>query len=57
MDQLRVEKYLDKRGMDKDQRLVRDNGGQYLKNFLVEFAAFVKQETLTEVTRSIKLLR
>ena len=57
MEQNRIEKYLKKKGADPKQRVQRDNGGQYLKNLLLEFAVFVRDETLIEVQRDIKKLR
>ena len=57
MEQNRIENFLNKRGADPKQRVKRDNGGQYLKNLLLEFAAFVRDETLIEVQRDVKKLR
>ena len=57
MEQNRIENFLNKRGADPKQTVKRDNGGQYLKNLLLEFAAFVRDETLIEVQRDVKKLR
>lgn len=57
MEQNRIDNYIRKMGLDPKQRIERDNGGQYLKNFMLEFSKFVADETLIEVQREIKKLR
>lgn len=57
MEQNRIDNFLSKRGANPKQRIERDGGGQYLKNLLLEFASFVRDETLIEVQRDIKKLR
>ena len=37
-----------KRGVKLDERVNRDNGGQYLDNFLIEFAKVVREDLLNE---------
>jgi hypothetical protein len=49
-----VIKYLEKRGMDPRQRVKRDHGGQFLDNFLVEFAREVKERTINQTISVIK---
>jgi hypothetical protein len=34
-----------------------DNGGQYLDNFLLEFAKFVRSETINEIVGELKFKR
>lgn len=57
MTKEQVEKYLDNKGMDPKERVKRDNGGQFLSNFLVEFARDVKNKTLNDVVTEIKKRR
>lgn len=52
-----IENFIKSRGGDCNQRIERDNGGQYLINFLKEFASFVKEETLIDVQKEIKKMR
>lgn len=49
--------FLNKRDIDPKQRIKRDNGGQYLDNFLIEFAKHVKQQVLIEVHHKVKQMR
>ena len=57
MQQNRIDNYMAKKEIDPKHRIPRNGGGQYLKNFLLEFAKFVRDETLIEVQRDIKKLR
>lgn len=57
MEQNRIDNYIRKMGLNPKQRIERDNGGQYLKNFMLEFSKFVADETLIEVQREIKKMR
>lgn len=52
-----IENFIKSRGGDCKQRIERDGGGQYLVNFLKEFASFVKEETLIGVQKEIKKMR
>lgn len=57
MKKKHIENYLEKRGMNPKQKLERDRGGQFLINFLNEFAEHVRFETLNETVGIIKKLR
>ena len=57
MEKYQVDRYLEKRGMKGDERLTRDDGGQYLNNFLVEFAKYVKEQTINECWAAMKKLK
>lgn len=39
------------------QRIERDNGGQYLDNFLFEFAKIVRDNTIDKCRGSLKKLK
>jgi hypothetical protein len=52
-----LENYLKKRGMNPKQRVDKNGGGQYLDNFLIEFAMDVKEETLNEAVTVLKKMR
>jgi len=52
-----LENYLAKRGMNPKERIEKNGGGQYLDNFLIEFAAHVKEETLNEAVSVLKKMR
>lgn len=57
MNKIQIENYLKKRGMNPKDRVQKDNGGQYLDNFLVEFAAAVKEKTLNDAVTTLKRMR
>ena len=48
MEKKKIHKYLMKRGVKLDERVNRDNGGQYLDNFLIEFAKVVRTDLINE---------
>jgi hypothetical protein len=48
MEKKKIHNYLMKRGIKLDERVNRDGGGQYLDNFLIEFAKKVKEDLLNE---------
>lgn len=52
-----LENYLAKRGMNPKQRIDKNGGGQYLDNFLIEFAMDIKEETLNEAVTVLKKMR
>ena len=52
-----LENYLAKRGMKPKQRIDKNGGGQYLDNFLIEFAMDIKEETLNEAVTVLKKMR
>lgn len=54
MDKKKIQRFLENRGMDPKERLGRKNGGQYLDNFLVEFSEIIREETIREVSTTIK---
>ena len=39
------------------QRIERDNGGQYLDKFLLEFSKMVREDTINECRGSLKKLK
>ena len=47
MDKRQIEKYLKNRGMKPKARLEKNGGGQYLDNFLIEFAQYIKEKKLS----------
>ena len=52
-----IDYFLQKNKIEAKQRIERPNGGQYLDNLLIEFAEFVRNETLIEVESKIKKIR
>ena len=54
MEKSQIDKYLEMRGMKGDDRITRDKGNQYLNNFLVEFANYVKKKTIKECCEAMK---
>lgn len=52
-----INNYLSKIKAEPKQRIDRDNGGQYLDNFLFEFAKFVKNDTIDKCRGSLKKLK
>jgi hypothetical protein len=57
MEKKRIHNYLLKKGVKLDERVNRDNGGQYLDNFLIEFAKFVREDLINEQIGILKELR
>lgn len=57
MDLKRIERYMERNGVNEKERVSKIGGGQYLKYFLVEFAAEVKKETLDNVIGEVRKLR
>jgi hypothetical protein len=57
MEKKRIHNYLLKRGVKLDERVNRDNGGQYLDNFLIDFAKFVREDLINEQIGILKELR
>jgi|688.fasta_scaffold816156_1 hypothetical protein len=49
--------YLVKISSDPKQRIERNNGGQYLENFLFEFAQIVRDNTIDKCRGSLKKLK
>lgn len=43
--------------MNPKNKIDRDNGGQYLINFLCEFADYVRNETINETVGIVKKMR
>lgn len=52
-----INNYLNKIKADPNQRIERDNGGQYLDNLLFEFATLVRNHTIDECRGSLKKLK
>jgi hypothetical protein len=57
MEKKRIHNYLLKKGVKLDERVNRNNGGQYLDNFLIEFAEFVREDLINEQIGILKVLR
>lgn len=57
MDKKRIHNYLLKRGVKLDERVNRDGGGQYLDNFLIDFAKFVREDLLNEQIGVLKQMK
>ena len=57
MDKKRIHNYLLKRGVKLDERLNRDGGGQYLDNFLIDFAKAVREDLLNEQIGVLKQMK
>ena len=57
MDKKQIEKYLENRGMKPKARLEKNGGGQYLDNFLIEFAQYIKEKTINDVVTALKRMR
>lgn len=56
-DREKIHKYLKTRGMNPKDRLTKDNGGQYLDNFLIEFYDFCRDNVFEEVVTEVRRLR
>lgn len=52
-----IHNYLLRRGVRLDQRVDCNNGGQYLDNFLIDFAQFVREDLLNEQIGVLKKMR
>jgi hypothetical protein len=52
-----IERYMERKGMDTKERVAKTGGGQYLKNFLIEFAIDVRKEALDEVIGEVRKIR
>lgn len=52
-----IERYMERKGMDTKERVTKNNGGQYLKNFLIEFAMDVRKEAMDEVIAEVRRIR
>ena len=57
MDKRQIEKYLEKKGMNPNARVQKNGGGQYLNNFLVEFAQDIKEKTINDAVTTLKRMR
>jgi len=57
MDKRQIEKYLENRGMKPKARLEKNGGGQYLDNFLIEFAQDIKEKTINDAVTTLKRMR
>lgn len=52
-----IERYMERKGMDTKERVTKTGGGQYLKNFLVEFAMDVRKEAMDEIIAEVRRIR
>jgi hypothetical protein len=57
MDKRQIEKYLERKGMNPKDRLKKNGGGQYLDNFLIEFAQDIKEKTINDAVTELKRMR
>lgn len=57
MEKKRIHNYLLKRNIKIDSRVVMNNGGQYLDNFLIDFARFVREDLINEQIGVLKELK
>jgi hypothetical protein len=57
MDKRQVESYLKKKGMNPKDRVQKNGGGQYLDNFLIEFAQDIKEKTINDSVTLLKRMR
>lgn len=54
----RIQNYMSKKNIPHDFRLeMIQGGGQYLDNFLLDFANFVKQEVINDIVGDLKSKR
>lgn len=49
--------YLKKIDADPKQRIERNNGGQFLHNFLIEFAKIVRDKTIDDCRNNLKKIK
>ena len=49
--------YISKLGMNPNQRIERNGGGQYFKNFMHDFAQYVIDKTRSEVVANIRKMK
>ena len=54
MDVKRIKQFLGERGIDRDLRIERNGGGQYLVNLLFEFNNIVKEETKNKIIKELE---
>lgn len=52
-----IERYMERKGMDTRERITKTGGGQYLKNFLIEFAIDVRKEAMDEIIAEVRRIR
>ena len=52
-----IERYMERKGMDTKERVTKTGGGQYLKNFLIEFAMDVRKEAMDEIITEVRRIR
>ena len=57
MDKRQIEIYLERKGMNSKDRLQKNGGGQYLDNFLIEFAQDIKEKTINDAVTALKRMR
>ena len=57
MDKRQIESYLKKKGMNPKDRVQKNGGGQYLDNFLIEFAQDIKEKTINDSVTLLKRMR
>jgi hypothetical protein len=57
MDKRQIERYLERKGMNPKDRLQKNGGGQYLDNFLIEFAQDIKEKTINDAVTILKKMR
>ena len=57
MDKRQIENYLERKGMNSKDRLQKNGGGQYLDNFLIEFAQDIKEKTINDAVTALKRMR
>ena len=52
-----IERYMERKGMDTKERVTKTGGGQYLKNFLIEFEMDVRKEAMDEIIAEVRRIR
>lgn len=52
-----IQNFMLKHGLMPMQRIERNNGGQYLSNFLKEFSAYVRNHTIDEIVGELRKKR
>jgi len=57
MDKRQIERYLERKEMNPKDRLQKNGSGQYLDNFLIEFAQDIKEKTINDAVTILKKMR
>jgi hypothetical protein len=57
MTEKEIDNYLSKISANPKQRIDRDGGGQYLDNFLKDFALYVKHKTIDDCRGILKSIK